>query len=156
MNEVILQKHNLITAPEDDVFVLGDLMLNDNEKAIEYIKQMKGKLHIALGNHDTSAREELYRNLPNVVDVRDVYKIKYNKYNFYLSHYPTMTGNLEAESLHQVFINIYGHTHQQTSFYEDRPYMFHAGMDSNDCWPVKLDTIIEKCKIKVEECIKML
>ena len=156
MNETIVRRHNLLVLPEDDVYVLGDLMLGDNEKGIELIKQMNGKLHIAIGNHDTVSRIELYKTLPNIVDIQYVHTFKYRKYNFYCSHYPTLTGNLEAESLHQVAINLFGHTHQQHKFYEDRPYMFHCGMDSNDCYPVSIADIIYQCKNKVTECIEML
>lgn len=156
MNETIVNKHNSVVLPEDDVYVLGDLMLNDNNKGIELIKRMNGKLHIAIGNHDTTPRIELYKTLPNVVDVQYVYTFKHRKYNFYCSHYPTLTGNLEAESLHQIAINLYGHTHQTNKFYEDRPYMFHCGMDSNDCYPRNIDYIIDQCKNKVTECIEML
>lgn len=156
MNETIVRRHNLLVLPEDDVYVLGDLMLGDNEKGIELIKQMNGKLHIAIGNHDTVSRIELYKTLPNIVDIQYVHAFKYRKYNFYCSHYPTLTGNLEAESLHQVAINLYGHTHQMNKFYEDRPYMFHCGMDSNDCYPVNIDDIIVQCKNKITECIEML
>ena len=156
MNETIVNRHNFLVLPEDDVYILGDLMLNDNNKGIELIKRMNGKLHIAIGNHDTTPRIELYKTLPNVTDVQYVYTFKYRKYNFYCSHYPTLTGNLEAESLHQVAINLYGHTHQTNKFYEDRPYMFHCGMDSNNCYPVSIDDIIDQCKSKVAECIEML
>jgi calcineurin-like phosphoesterase family protein len=117
---------------------------------------MNGKLHIAIGNHDTTPRIELYKTLPNLVDINYVHVFKYKKYNFYCSHRPTLTGNLEAESLHQVAINLYGHTHQLNKFYEDRPYMFHCGMDSNGCYPISIDDIIDQCKSKVTECIEML
>lgn len=156
MNETIVDRHNSLVLPEDDVYVLGDLMLGDNEKGIELIKQMNGKLHIAIGNHDTASRIELYKTLPNLADINYVHAFKYRKYNFYCSHYPTLTGNLEAESLHQVAINLYGHTHQLENFYEDRPYMFHCGMDSNACYPVNIDYIIDKCNDKVHECKEML
>jgi calcineurin-like phosphoesterase family protein len=158
MNETIVDRHNSLVLPEDDVYVLGDLMLGDNEKGIELIKQMNGKLHIAIGNHDTAPRIELYKTLPNLVDINYVHTFKYRKYNFYCSHYPTLTGNLEAESLKQVAINLYGHTHQKDIFYEDRPYMFHCGMDSNACacYPINIDYIIDKCNDKVTECIEML
>ena len=156
MNETIVDRHNSLVLPEDDVYVLGDLMLGDNEKGIELIRRMNGKLHIAIGNHDTTSRIELYKTLPNLVDINYVHAFKYRKYNFYCSHYPTLTGNLEAESLHQVAINLYGHTHQLEKFYEDRPYMFHCGMDSNACNPVNIDYIIDKCNDKVTECKEML
>ena len=48
-------------------------------------------------------------------------------------------------------INLYGHTHQTHNFYEDRYYMYHVGMDSHDCYPVHIDTILAEIKAKKEE-----
>ena len=44
----IIKRHNSIVDNEDDVYVLGDLMLGDYEFGINCIKQMNGKLHIIL------------------------------------------------------------------------------------------------------------
>ena len=42
---------------------------------------------------------------------------KYNGYTFYLSHYPTITSNLEkSDNLKKHIINLYGHTHQKNNF----------------------------------------
>ena len=73
-----------------------------------------------------------------------------------MSHYPTLTGNLEKESLHQCTLNLFGHTHQQTNFYQDIPYMYHVGVDSHNCHPILLDTIIEEMHDKVKECYEVL
>lgn len=156
MNEAIVKRHNEVVNMEDDVYVLGDLMLNDNNEGIKLIKQLKGKLHVILGNHCTDARVELYKNCDNIVDISYATMIKYNGYRFYLSHYPTMTGNLEKESLKQVTCNLFGHTHQKTNFYNDIPFMYHVGVDSHNCTPVLLDDIIEEMNEKVKECKDML
>ena len=37
-------------------------------------------------------------------------------------------------------------------FFEDRPYMYHVGVDSHNGFPVLLDDIIEEMHDKVEEC----
>ena len=63
MNEAIIAKHNSIVSPEDDVIVLGDLMLNDTEKGIECVNRLNGNLHIVYGNHDTPKRIQEYINL---------------------------------------------------------------------------------------------
>lgn len=154
-DETVIQNWNSIVEPEDEVYILGDLMLNNNEHGIECIKRLNGHLHIIYGNHDTDARKTLYENL-NLEIHRWAEVIKYRKYNFYLSHFPTMTGNLEAESLHQCLINLYGHTHQQFNFYQDIPFMYHVGLDSHNNYPVLLDDIIEEIKNKVKECKEML
>lgn len=156
MNLTQVQKWNEVVEDEDDVYALGDLMLGDPGN-IEFIKQLKGKIHIVLGNHDTTNREKMYRELPNVVEVAEVgIRLKYKKHHFVLTHYPMLTGNLEKESLKQMSLNLYGHTHQLTNFYNDMPFMYHVGVDSHDGIPVLLDDIIEEMCAKVKECKEFL
>ena len=56
MNETILKNWNNTVSEEDEVYLLGDLMLGDNNKGIELIKQLNGKIHVILGNHDSATR----------------------------------------------------------------------------------------------------
>jgi len=151
-DETIIENHNSFVEPDDDVYVLGDLMLGDNDHGIECIKRMNGKLHIIRGNHDTDTRIALYSQLPQVVEICDAKYLRYGKYHFFLCHYPTMTGNLEKEALTQMTCNLFGHTHQKSKFYNDMPYMFHVGVDANECFPISLDMVIDSMKMKVEEC----
>ena len=156
MNECIIYRHNKLVAPDDDVYVLGDLMLGDSAAGIECVRRLNGKLHIVRGNHDTDTRWELYSSLPNVVEKQNAIYLKYKKYHFYMSHYVSMTGNLEKESLKQMTLCLYGHTHQSSNFYMDMPYLYHCGCDSHNCKPVLLDDIIEEMRQKVEECKQFL
>lgn len=161
MNETIAQRHNEIVKPEDIIYVLGDLCLGAVlrkcfKKNKELIERLNGTLYIIRGNHDSDNRCKMYRSCKNVKQVAAAIYLNYNGYHFYLSHYPTLTGNLEKESLKQMTSNICGHTHQKTNFYEDRPYIFHCGVDSHDCYPVLIDTIITEMKTKVQECLNEL
>jgi hypothetical protein len=52
--------------------------------------------------------------------------------------------------------NFYGHTHQIKNFYEDRPYMYHVGVDSHDGYPVDIDVAIEEMYAEVKECVEFL
>ena len=161
MNREIVQRYNSCVKPEDEVYVLGDCMLGGGSegarsKGLELIAQLNGKLHIILGNHDTDARAAAYNELPNVVEVTLAKRMKYNGYHFYMAHYPTMTSNLEKETLKQMTLDLYGHTHQVTDFYNEIPFMYHVGLDSHDCFPIDLDTIIDHIKYKARECIREL
>ena len=147
MNETIVFNWNSIVSPEDDVYLLGDVMLGGTEN-IEYVKRLNGRLHIILGNHDTSTRSKLYSNCKNVVEVSWASALKYKKYNFFLTHYPCITTNGTTKSLKQVVINLFGHTHQTSNFYEDIPWIYHVGMDSHDCEPVNLDDVIVEMEEK--------
>ena len=147
MNYDLIKKHNSLVTANDDVYVLGDCCLGMLEQNRELISQFNGRLHIILGNHDGPIRQKMYIELPNVVECVWAIMLNYHKYHFYMSHFPTLTGNLEKESLKQMTLNLYGHTHQNTNFFEDIPYMYHVGVDSHNGFPVSLDNIIEEIKM---------
>lgn len=160
MNEEIIERYNALVRPDDDVYVLGDSSLGGGDEQIlaankALIERLNGKLHIIRGNHDTGRRVTMYESCKNVVGpVLYADMIHYKGYHFYLSHFPTLTGNLEKESLKQCTCNLFGHTHQTTNFHLDIPYMYHVGVDSHDCKPVLLDDVIKEMEAKVIECLQ--
>lgn len=156
MNEEYVRRWNETVDDEDDIYCLGDVMLGSTNN-IEFLKRLNGKIHIILGNHDTATREKMYRELPKVVEVAEVgVRLKFKKYHFVLTHYPMLTGNLEKESLKQMTLNLYGHTHQTSNFYNDMPFMYHVGVDSHNGYPVEIESIIEEMYEKVQECKEFL
>lgn len=159
MNEAIVKNWNETVQSDDEIYVLGDLCLggpNSLEANKRFIESLHGRIHVIRGNHDTDARVKMYRECANVVEVVDALYLNYGKYHFYLSHYPTFTSNLEKETLESCLINLYGHTHQKTNFYNDIPFMYHVGVDSHDCKPVDIETVIEDIKEKAAECFSVM
>ena len=153
MNEKIISRWNSRITKDDDVYVLGDLVMGGVEN-IELLKQLNGKIHIIYGNHDGPKKREAYAELENVIECGWANMIKYKKYNFYLSHYPTITDNEdigEIVSPKECVINLFGHTHQFDNFYvtnDDYNFrMNHVGVDSHDCFPVSIDEVIEEIKM---------
>ena len=164
-DNAVIKNWNSVVGPDDIVYHLGDVMLGDNVYGMNCLRQLNGTIYIIPGNHDTSTRIKLYKTLENIHVLESgipgleaaAATFKYKKYNFYLSHHPTMTSNLEkAPYLKMHLINLFGHTHQQNKFYMSMPYMFHVGMDSNNCTPVLLDDAIEMMKRETAICIEML
>lgn len=148
MNEAIIKNWNNVVEPEDDVYVLGDLMLGDAEAGIKLIKQLKGKIHIILGNHDTAAKRTLYENCYNVVEITYATVIKFKGYHFYLSHYPTITSNHdESKPLKVKVISLCGHSHYTNRFKDmDKGIIYHVEQESHNSTPILLETIIEDLK----------
>ena len=159
MAEKIVANHNAVVEEDDDVYVLGDLMLGNNDYGLNQIKRLKGKLHIIRGNHDTDTRMDLYKNLPNVIEICEAKTIKIGKQYYFLCHYPTMTSNYDDKPYHSHLINLYGHTHQKTNFYtlgnplwtDNNPFMYHVGVDSHNCCPVSIGQINKDIHDKVQE-----
>jgi calcineurin-like phosphoesterase family protein len=157
-DEAIIANWNSVVEPEDDVYVLGDIMLGDNEWGRECMNRLEGRIHLIRGNHDTDKR--WYEVYPYIHTVEEMcgwaHVIHYRKYHFYLSHFPTDTANIEAESLHQCMLNLFGHTHSKDKFRADQPMYYNVALDANDNTPVLLDNIIERMKNKVKECLAYL
>lgn len=161
MNEKIITRWNSRITKDDDVYVLGDLVMGGVEN-VELLKQLNGKIHIIYGNHDGPKKREAYAELENVVECGWANMIKYKKYNFYLSHYPTITDNEdigEIVSPKECVINLFGHTHQFDDFYDTNDgynfRMYHVGVDSHDCFPVPIDEVIEEIKMVFQIMIIM-
>lgn len=155
MNMTIINNWNEIISENDDVYLLGDLILGDNDMGMKLLRQLNGKIHVILGNHDTESRINLYKQLSNIVSIEYATQIKYKKAYFFLCHYPVMTANFDDQlAWAKHLINLYGHTHQENLFYNNNPYMYNVGMDAHNCYPVSIDQIIEDIKNKKDELNK--
>jgi calcineurin-like phosphoesterase family protein len=130
--------------------------MNGDEKEWNRIfKLLYGKKYFIIGNHDTDNKILKYENDYNITNLGYGYVYKYNKkWQFFLSHYPTFTSSL-SDTKHYPLINLYGHTHQNTNFFnENNPYMYHVGVDSHNCFPISIEQIIINIEKKKTECEK--
>lgn len=152
MNEAIIKRHNKLVQPEDDVYCLGDCVLNDNELGLYCIKQLKGNIHIIRGNHDSDTRIPLYSSCWNVVEICEGKFLNYNNYHFYLSHYPCICSNWDYDKpLKSRTISLCGHVHTENPFKDwDKGLIYHCEMDTNYCYPWNIDDIILNIKEKLK------
>lgn len=155
MNTEIIRRHNEVVAPDDDIYVLGDLCMSadlDGNKRL--IESLKGNLHVLFGNHCTENRQNMYQECKNVVEICGYATIlKYRKYRFYLSHYPCLTANTDdGKTLRECTLNLCGHYHTEDCFADwNKGRVFHCEVDTNNCYPWNLDNIIEKMRKRVME-----
>ena len=148
MNQAIVERWNALVQPDDIVYILGDIMLNDNDEGIRLLNSLNGEFHIVLGNHDTTTREALYKECEKVKSVSLAERLKFKGYNFFMTHYPCLTGNLDYDKpLKQRTISLCGHSHVQDPFFDwQQNPIFHCELDTNDCYPWLLDDIIDLIK----------
>lgn len=152
MNEAIVKNWNSVVNMDDDVYVLGDIVMSDTSSGIAALKQLKGKIHIIKGNHDTDNKIMLYQDCHNVVEICDAKWLKYNKQSFFLSHYPCLTDNHDEESqkpLNRRIINLCGHCHTKDKWLDyNKGLIYHCELDAHNNFPVLIDTILEEIKEK--------
>ena len=124
---------------EDDVYIIGDLMGEPERGAEYYLRQLSGRLHLLIGNHESDWYDERYRHY--FVEVADALHVDFDGKATYLCHYPTpdFVGDL----------HIYGHMHAN---YKDGDFQrlvaagrfaLNAAVELNDYRPVTIEQMIE-------------
>lgn len=147
MDKYIVETFNNMLEPDDDLYVLGDLVLGEIEEGFKALSLIDARIHIICGNHDTSAKIERYKTLPNVVSIDYALPMKISKRKiFYLSHYRTETAN-DNDSV-KVY-NLHGHTHSKEKFSEDMKFCYNCALDAHDCKPVSLEEIAKDIANKI-------
>ena len=153
MNTQILTTFCETLTNEDDLYLLGDNLLGGDEKYEEgmyLLSKIPGHIHLVRGNHDTEKRWNGYKYMSNwdVVEMQNAIYLKYSKYHFYLSHFPTLTSNNDDDKpLKQRLINLCGHSHTTDRWADaDKGCIYHVEVDAHDLKPVLLDDIIKELK----------
>ena len=140
----------------DDVYVCGDFCLGQDYTAIEnLIRSLPGKIHLIVGNHDTSAKIDFYSKFENIVEITYATILKYKKRLYYVSHYVTQTSSLETDPKH-CLINIHGHVHENKMFTNDIPYLINVSVDVTGGKLLTFEDINNAFKSEVLNCIKYL
>jgi calcineurin-like phosphoesterase family protein len=150
MNNDLINKICSTLDEGDELWVLGDLVMGDIDKAAAVLSRIPYSVHFLVGNHDTLRRVNLYDSLGWVNHERAI-QVTDGSWDFYLSHYPTVTMNYDDVKKHHPLINLHGHTHYQNKFYNDNPYMYNVGVDSQNGYPVSIDKIKADIKEKLNE-----
>ncbi len=79
VHKEIIYRHNQKVKPEDHIFILGDILVCDEaeleDRLSETVDQLKGHLHLILGNHD-------YKYLENESFIRRFQTIDEANLNF--------------------------------------------------------------------------
>lgn len=110
----LIDKWNSTIRKMDEVYILGDFCLGNRVRTEEILKQLKGRKHIILGNHDKSLHG-LEHYFESVSQIKEV-KFTNNQFKFIdpnetfcveMCHYPMMTWNRRPHGT----AHIHGHCH---------------------------------------------
>ena len=158
MNAAIVENWNKVVGKDDICYVLGDIMLNNNEIGLSLLRRLNGNIHIIAGNHDSYERICRYATeTDNVLSVKWADVIHYKKHHFFLSHYPALTGNWDLDKPFKArVINLCGHLHCQNKFINmGNNTIYHVELDCQDNMPIEINQIIEDikyfCHLSIEE-----
>ena len=144
MDRKIIDNWNKIVKPEDDIYIVGDLMYKCPDPG-KYLAQLSGKKHLIKGNHDkyikNKGMQKYFESISLIEDIMDGGR------RVILCHYPMV----EWDGYFRNSIHIYGHIHNNIEnkaykVMKEIPNAYNAGADILDFTPCTLDDVIRKNK----------
>lgn len=134
-DEWLIDKWNSTVKRPDEIYILGDFCLGNRARTEEILRQLKGRKHMILGNHDKSLRG-LEHYFESVSQIKEV-KFTNNQFKFIdpnetfcveLCHYPLLTWNRRPHGTCMV----HGHTHNSLDAWntESKELRVDVGLES--------------------------
>lgn len=159
-DQTLIDNWNSVVSNEDLVYILGDIYLGvDGEYLEKIFRQLKGAIHVIIGNHDRRKEMAYLLNKNLIQSLRDYHELRYrsevdNKvYRFPMFHYPILEFNGAYKNGKNkvntpIYIHLYGHIHNIVNYDEIYKKLgfnaYHVGVDTNNFTPVALEDIISK------------
>jgi calcineurin-like phosphoesterase family protein len=149
MNQGIIDNWNSIVKEDDTVFVLGDLGFCGIEKLRPLMSQLKGRIILIQGNHDsdyvisTLYHEKIINNFDRLMSITIIGDEECPNQELTLCHFPMIDWyNKEKGSW-----MIHGHQHQLPKTPSCSAAHYDVGVDKNNWTPISF----EQLKIKITQ-----
>ncbi len=145
MDHVLIQLWNGRVQEDDEVFIIGDFAYHNDKSEEWYLRQLKGRKHLVIGNHDT----QLLKNgkaMSYFETVEKMMHVEDQGNQICLCHFPI----LEWNGYYKGHYHIYGHIHnRRQDTYEimkTREKALNAGCMINHYTPASLNELIRNNK----------
>ncbi|TBL80842.1 metallophosphoesterase [Paenibacillus thalictri] len=141
MDNAIMRNWNQTVGNEDEVYIVGDFMLRSRHTPEYYLRQLSGRKHLILGNHEKwTKRLELTAYFESVSQIKEITDLDRH---LVLCHYPMA----EWPRYYKGSLHVFGHIHNNRDcdafrYYGNNPNMLNAGVDINHFTPVGLQQLI--------------
>ena len=137
MNEALIENYNRRVAPDDTVYILGDLCHKVSlEEANALIARLNGHKILLAGNHDLDYDPALFEERHDFL-MRD-----FEGRRFVMIHYALMDWPKRKRG----GIHLHGHLHESRAYNEANRarglFRYDVGVDANDLRPVSLEEIL--------------
>ena len=152
MNDTLIRNWNERVTGNDTVYILGDLFYRCSDPE-PILRQLKGKKHLIVGNHDASWMNRVdlsqyFVSVDNLTEITDGIR------GITLCHYPLLTWKHKLRTY-----MIHGHIHNDTStdyfpLIAARERVLNAGVDINGFRPVTFEELVENNRLFKESYTK--
>ena len=143
MNEAIIANWNSVIKEDDVVFVLGDLGFCGIEKLRHLMSQLKGKIFLIQGNHDSDKvvdklyEEGLIKDYFKLLEVTIINDEECPNQQLTLCHFPMIDWYNKEKGAWM----IHGHQHQLPETPSCSPKHYDVGLDKNGMTPINFEQL---------------
>jgi calcineurin-like phosphoesterase family protein len=138
MNEQMVKEWNDLIAPEDTVYILGDVAFLPAAKATEYVRRLNGCKILIQGNHDRKLLQDAdFRSC--FEEIHHYLDVQCNETKVVMFHYPIA----EFDQQHRGSVHFHGHLHGGVSGLEHYRVL-DVGMDATGMIAISMEDAIKK------------
>lgn len=131
MIDALVENHNKLIAPDDLVYMLGDVCYQKTPEFLPEVARFNGRKILTRGNHDRIFTDEDFAPyFEQIIKEGDGITVDFCNIPCYLTHYPT-------QGVQDKF-NLVGHIHAAWKYQLN---MYNVGIDTNSYRPVDADRI---------------
>lgn len=144
MDECLISRWNEKVSDNDEIYMIGDFAFSHGKSADWYLKRLKGRKHLIIGNHensimDNSKAKSLLESINYMKEISDY--MRQMAVKVVLCHYPLAEWN----GIYKGWYHVYGHIHNNPNdAYEimrNKDHAFNAGCMINGYVPVTLEEL---------------
>lgn len=142
MDKALINNWNSVITDDDDVYILGDLIFKTTKGYDYYLKQLKGRKHLIVGNHDIKMLKQ--QGIKQYFEsINDMLTVNDGLYTIVLCHYPMAEWNGFFRNVYHFFGHIHNNINATSEIMDKIPKAFNVGADIIGFIPRTAEQIIK-------------
>jgi calcineurin-like phosphoesterase family protein len=142
MDRVLMERWNAAVGEEDDVYVVGDFCYRSGKTADWYLRQLKGRKHLVVGNHDWLTLRNpkavaMFATIDRLCEIEDAGQ------TVVLCHYPMAEWRNSRRGSWHVHGHIHARRNATWAFMRTLPRALNAAAALNGYAPATFDRLVE-------------
>lgn len=148
MNDTLIDNWNSRVTEHDDIYILGDLFYKAALDVNNVLKNLKGKKHLIIGNHDYTWMNNCDLSA-YFASIDDLLVLKDSGSVMVLCHYPMLSW---PHMFHGSYC-LFGHIHNSRQkddgweYIKEHDHLLNAGVDINGFYPVTFEELLENNRV---------
>ncbi len=150
MDRMLIENWNARVTDNDDVWILGDFCYRSDKDPSFYLKKLKGKKHLIIGNHDKATMQSA--SAKNYLEsIENLQYIKDGEHYVVLCHFPIVDWYAKRKGAYHVHGHVHNHRNDEFEYLRKQERALNAGCMINYYTPMTLKELIINNKRFKEE-----